>query len=163
MMPEQERPESADQVLDSARSVEDAIQRLCRATLTRPSMTPAEVDVVLTHLTAAGGALPQTVSQLSDILERAQHHYVLEMDTLMPTQDPRQALDTARLHLRTARALAFDLYRHLDAAHNQTAHIATRATPADTMTEYCSAPPSARRPEERQPPTGGRTGPVVPR
>jgi hypothetical protein len=126
-------------------------------------MTPAEVDVVLTHLAAAGGALPQAVSQLGDILERAPHHYVLEMDSLTPAQDPRQALDTARLHLRTARALAFDLYRHLDAAHNQTAHIATRATPTATMTEYRSAPPPARRPEERQPPTGGGTGPVVPR
>lgn len=163
MTPEQQRPESAEEVLDSARSVEDAIQRLCRATLTRPNMIPAEVDLVLTHLTAAGGALPQTLSQLSDILERADRHYVLEMDTLTSTQDPREALDTARLHLRIVRELALDLYRHLDAAHNQTAHIATRATPADTMTDYRSAAPPARRPEEREPPTCGGTGPVVPR
>lgn len=163
MTREHERPESVEEVLDAARSVEDAIQRLCRATLTRLSMTPAEVDVVLAHLTAGGGALPQTVSQLSDILERSQRSYVLEMDTLTPTRDPREALDSARLHLRTARALGFDLYHHLDAAHNQTAHIATRGTPADTMTEYRSAPPPARRPEEREPPTGGGTGPGVPR
>ena len=163
MAREPERPDrAADEVFDAARSVEDQIRRLCRASLPRPNLTPAEVDVVLTHLTAAAGALPQTVSQLGDILGRAHHHYALEMDTLTPAQDPHLAIDTARLHLKAVRELAFDLYRLLDAAHNQTAHISARSTPAETM-EDRSAPPAARRPEDCRPPTGGGFAPVVPR
>jgi hypothetical protein len=163
MTREQERPDAAaDEVVDAARSVEDQIQRLCRAALPRPNLTPAEVDVVLTHLAAAAGALPQTVSQLGDILDRARHHYALEMDTLTPARDPHLALDTARGHLAAVRELAFDLYRLLDAAHNQTAHISTRSAPADSM-NYGSAPSPARRPEDRRPPTSGGFGPVVPR
>lgn len=164
MTREQQGPDSpADEVLDAARSVEDQIQRLCRASLPRPNLNPAEVDVVLTHLTGAAGALPQTVSQLGDILDRAHRRYVLEMDTLTPARDPHLALDTARGHLKAVRELAFDLYRLLDAAHNQTAHISTRSTPTETMVDR-NAPPPARRPEDRRPPTGGGGfGPVVPR
>ena len=40
----------ANQVISCARAAENAIQQLCRATLTRPSMTPAEVDTILAHL-----------------------------------------------------------------------------------------------------------------
>ena len=37
-------PGGAAEVLDRARAAENAIQQLCRATLTRPSTTPAEVN-----------------------------------------------------------------------------------------------------------------------
>lgn len=162
MTPNPERPDSAaDEVFDSARSVEDEIQRLCRSTLARPSMMPAEVDVVLAHLSAVAGALPQTVSQLGDILDRADRHHVLEMDTLTTTQDPRLALDTARLHLQTVRELAFDLYRHLDAAHQQTAHIAaTDGTERRTAGVWLDIKPPIRRPEDHQPPPMGAGGGV---
>lgn len=161
MSPDPERPDSeAAEVLDSARSIENEIQRLCRATLSRPIMMPAEVDVVLAHLSAVAGALPQTLSQLGDILDRADRHHVLEMDTLTTSQDARLALDTARLHLQTVRELAFDLYRHLDAAHNQTAHIAVVVHRVEGAERSAlSVPLPTHRPEERQPPPMGSSGP----
>ena len=61
----------ADEGIDCARAVEDAIQHLCRTTLARPSMTPAEADLVLAHLAAGAAALPQAARQLGDILEKA--------------------------------------------------------------------------------------------
>ena len=42
--------DQASQVISSARAAEHAIQHLCRTTVSRPTMTPAEVDVVLAHL-----------------------------------------------------------------------------------------------------------------
>lgn len=68
---------SAAVIIDHARTAADALQQLCRAAVARPSMTPADVDVALAHLAAAVAALPQAASQLSDILERAKHDYVL--------------------------------------------------------------------------------------
>ncbi len=92
-------PDEASQVISSARAAEHAIQHLCRTTLSRPSMTPAEVDVVLAHLADAVAALPQTARQLGDILAQAKEDHVLEMDTLTETEDPDLAIDAARLHL----------------------------------------------------------------
>jgi len=155
----------AAKVIDRAREAETAIQQLCRATLVRPSMTPAEVDVVLAHLADAVAALPQAASQLADILEQAKDDHVLEVDTLTETQDPHLAIDTARLHLDAVREPALALYRLLDAAHQETAHIAVADRPAihpeRQVQEFTSL---VRRQEERQPPTaGGGPGPVVPR
>ena len=90
--------DEASQVISSARAAEHAIQHLCRTTLSRPSMTPAEVDVVLAHLADAVAALPQAARQLGDILAQARQDHVLEMDTLTETQDPDLAVETARLH-----------------------------------------------------------------
>ncbi len=87
-------------------------------------MTPAEVDIVLAHLTAAAAALPQAARQLGDILAQARQDHVLEMDTLTETQDPDLAIDTARNHLDGVSEAALGLYRLLDVAHNETAHIA---------------------------------------
>jgi len=78
----------AVEVLDRAHAVEIAIQQLCRAMLARPSMTPAEVDVVLARLAAVAAALPQAAQQLGDILQQTKGDYTLEMDTLTETQDP---------------------------------------------------------------------------
>jgi hypothetical protein len=156
----------AAEAIDAARTAEGAIQRLCRATLARPSMTPGEVDVVLAHLAAAAAAFPQATRQLGDILEYAKNGYVLEMDTLTDTEDPDLAIDTSRLHLDATRDPALDLHRPLDAAHNETAHIAT----ADREAENTEAPAprpssSARRPEDRRPPSAGSCGigPTPPR
>jgi hypothetical protein len=88
---------------------------------------------------------------------------VLEMDTLAEDEDPGLAVDTARRHLDGLREPALSLYRLLDAAHNQMAHIATvdrEAGPAgQDVQDYASV---VRRLEDRQlPPTGsGGTWPA---
>ena len=158
-----ESAEDAVSVLDRARTTENAVQQLCRATLTRPSMTPAEVDVVLAHLAAAAAALPQVARQLGDILEQSKHDHVLKMDAMTEAEDPDLAIDTARLHLGEVSELAIGLYRLLDAAHQETAHVAVTDQlanqPADLPQGFTSV---ARRPEERQPPPMG-SGPGLPR
>ena len=91
---------------------------------------------------------------------------MLEMDTLTATHDPDLAIDTARRHLDRAGDVALGLYRLLDAAHNETAHIATadrQSGHADQdAQDYTSG---VRRPEDRRrPPTGsGGTWPAPPR
>jgi len=120
-------------------------------------LTPAEVDVVLAHLTAAAAALPQAARQLGDILEQATHQQVLEMDTLTEIQDPDLAVETARLHLDAISDPALEVHRHLDAAHNETAHIATAdREPGHANQDAQDYPSGVRRlPEDRQPsPTG---------
>ncbi len=57
--------------MDCARAVETAIHQLCRASGSRPRMTPADVSAVLADLAAATAALPQVAGQLGDILKRA--------------------------------------------------------------------------------------------
>ncbi len=148
--------EEASQVISSARAAEHAIQHLCRTTLSRPSMTPAGVDTIPAHLTAAAAALPQTARQLGDILAQARQDHVLEMDTLTETQDPDLAVETARLHLDGVREPALSLYRLLGAAHNETAHIATAdREPGHANQDAQDYTSGVRRPEDRQPsPTG---------
>ncbi|MCY7399707.1 MAG: hypothetical protein LH477_01870 [Nocardioides sp.] len=93
--------DKASQAISSARAAEHAIQHLCRTTLSRPKMTPAEVDVVLAHLADAAAALPQAARQLGDILEQTKDDHVLKMDTLTEIEDPDLAIDTARHHPST--------------------------------------------------------------
>jgi hypothetical protein len=142
--------------IDHARAAENAIQQLCRATLVRPGMTPADVDIVVAHLAVVAAALPQTARQLGDILAQANNDYVLQMDNLTETADPELAIETARLHLDAAREPALDLYRLLDAAHQETAHIAVTDQlanqPDDPLQNFASL---ARRPDDRQPPPRG--------
>lgn len=126
-------------------------------------MTPAEVDLVLAHLAAAAAALPQAARQLGDILEQAKTNYVLEMDTLTDTLDSDLAVDTARLHLDATREPALGLHRLLDAAHNETAHIAA-TEPLDERIENDAQDITSRihRPEDRPPPTAAvETGPSL--
>lgn len=144
----------ADEAIDCARAAADAIQHLCRTTIARPSVTPAEVDVVLAHLAAAAAAIPQAARQLGDILERAKDDHVLEMDHLTETEVPDLAIDTARLHLEAVREPALRLYRLLDAAHSETAHIAA-ADRVEGRAEGQDITSGVRRPENRQPPMGG--------
>ena len=151
--------DEASQVISSARAAEHAIQHLCRTTVSRPSMTPAEVDTVLAHLTAAAAALPQAARQLGDILAQAKADHVLEMDTLTETQDPDLAIDTARLHLDEVGEAALGLYRLLNAAHNHAAHVAVTdrlAHHPDEDAPGITSPVS--RPEDRQPPLMGPGG-----
>lgn len=123
-MPDHEAPmDQAGQVISSARAAENAIQQLCRTTLTRPSMTPAEVDTVLAHLAEAVAALPQAARQLGDILAQTKDDHALETDNLTDIEEPDLAIDAARLHLDGVGEAALGLYRQLDAAHNETAHI----------------------------------------
>lgn len=136
---------------ESARAAADAIQRLCRATLTRSSMIPAEVDAVLADLAAAVAALPQAARQLGGILEQAKTDHLLEMDGLTETENPDLAIDAARLHLDAVREPALDLHRALDAAHNETAHIAT------ANSETGNTESAALRPTTFRPSTGGPT------
>ncbi len=143
--------ETAD-VISCARALEDAAQNLCRATITRPHLTPADVDAVLAHLAAAADALPQAARQLSDILDETRQDQPLAMDTMTDTEDPDLAIGTARLHPNDLRQPATELYRHLDAAHQQTAHLTT-ADGLDAVEQADRVDPglSVRRHARRQP------------
>lgn len=150
--------EAAD-VTDSARAAADAVQHLCRTTSARPSMTPAEVDVVLANLAEAAAALPQAARQLGDILAQAKEDHVLEMDSLTEIEDPDLAIDTARRHLDGVGEAALGLFRLLDAAHNETAHIAVTdrlAKHPEADAPGITSPVS--QPEDRQPPPMGPGG-----
>ena len=113
----------ASQVISSAQAAEHAIRRLCRTTLTRPSMTPERSTSFWPHGRGRRCATPGR-AQLGDILAQANEDHVLETDTLSEIADPDLALDDARLHLDGVGEAALGLYRLLGAAHNQTAHIA---------------------------------------
>jgi hypothetical protein len=152
MIDHDDSADPASQVISSARATEQAIQQLCRTTLTRPSMAPAEVDIVLAHLADAAAALPQAASQLGDILAQASDR-VLEMDNLTEIEDPDVAIDIARVHLDGVRDAALDVYRLLNAARNETAHIAVAGRPTEDTDDIMQDTPKVLRPENRQPPT----------
>ncbi len=78
----------AMEALQHAQATETAVQDLCRATLSRPALTPAEIADVLSHLAAAVAALPQASAQLAEILDRAKSNQVLETDSTSDTNDP---------------------------------------------------------------------------
>jgi len=136
----------AAEVIAAARAAEHAIQHLRRTTLTRPNMTPAQVDIVLAHLAAAAAALPQAARQVGDILAQTEEDHLLEMDNLTEINNPDLAIDTARLHLDGAGEAALSLYRQLDAKRG------------------LGVAPRVHRSEDRRPPTGaGGTGRGLPR
>jgi hypothetical protein len=148
-----------DDVLACALQAEDAIRRLARITIDRPSLTPADIDTVVASLAEAVAALPQAATQLADMLRDARKDWQLTMDSMSDTRDPTIAIDTARLHLDAIRRPAVEIYRHLDAAHQDTAHIAI-----DHRIEFRASEPTqpVMRPEHRQPPPSGdrpRLGP----
>ena len=145
-----------DDILDCARQAEDALRRLARVTINRPSRTPADIDAVIASLAEAIAAVPQAVTQLGDMLRNAQGDRHLTMDSMAGTRDPSIAIDTARLHLDAVRQPAVEVYRNLDAAHQETAHIAI-----DDSSEL-PAPRFGRpaiRPEHRPPPSSRPPGP----
>jgi hypothetical protein len=159
------RDNNVEEVLDCARAVEAAIRQLCRASGSRPRMTPADVSAVLADLAAASAALPQVAGQLGDILNRAKDDYLLTMDATAGGGDPAGAVETARLHLGAIRGPALDLNRLLDAAHNETAHLAAIDRPARLGWREANDTSRVRRPEERRPPPAGSGGswPAPPR
>ena len=155
-----------DDPINLARTVEDAVRQLCRATTHRPTMAPAEVDVVLVHLAEAAAALPQAATQIGDILERSQDEYVLSMDHMTDRTDPGLAVSTAQLHLDTVCGLGVNLYRSLSAARNEVAHIAAAERPDERpRADVQQQATRVRRPEDRQPPSmgGGAIGPGLQR
>ena len=159
------RDNNVDEVLDCARAVESAIRQLCRVSRSRPRMTPADLSAVLADLAAATAALPQGASQLGDILNRATDDYLLKMDATADGEEPAGAVEKARLHLGAIRGPALDLNRLLDAAHNETAHIAAIDRPARLAWRDANDTSRVRRPEERRPPPAGSGGiwPAPPR
>ena len=82
------RDSPVDEVIDCARAVKTAIHQLCRASRSRPRMTPADVSAVLADLAAATAALPQVAGQLGDILKRATDDYLLKMDATVDGGKP---------------------------------------------------------------------------
>ena len=84
---------------------------------------PAETSDQLAEFADLAAALPQAFSQLSSTLEQALADQALSMDSMTDESDPAMAIGVARLHLEEARGLAVDLHKHLNAAHNATAHI----------------------------------------
>lgn len=83
-----------DDILDCARQAEEATRRLARITIDRPSLTPAEIDVVIASLAGAVAALPRAVTQLGDMLQNAASGWHLAMDSMSGTSDPSIAIDT---------------------------------------------------------------------
>jgi hypothetical protein len=159
------RNQFVDEVKDCARAVETSIHRLCRASASRPRMTPADVSSLLADLAAATAALPQVATQLGDILKRATDDYLLKMDAAADGDDPAGAVETARLHLKAIRSPALDLSRLLDAAHEETAHISATERPVRLARRDTEDTSRVRRPEERRPPPAGSGGiwPAPPR
>jgi hypothetical protein len=94
-----------------------------RATIWERDQIPAETSDELAEFADLAAALPQAFAQLSSTLERALADQVLSMDSMTDESDPAMTIGVARLHLEEARGLAVDLYKHLDAARNATAHI----------------------------------------
>lgn len=157
-------PEGPSTVTSHARAAEQAIHQLCRATVTRPTMTVAEVSDVFADLATAIAALPQAAGQLGDILERAEHDRRLVMDPSVETDDPGDAIDTARLQLDALRGPADEVQRLLDAAHNHTAHITTAGPRTRRAGLNPHQLPEDRRPNEPPPGTGVvERGPAPPR
>jgi len=84
------------EVTDCACAAEEAIRRLARLTVDRPSMTPADVDIVLAHLAEAVAALPQVTAQLGDVLDHAKGR--------LPADDGLDDRDRGRGHRHRRRA-----------------------------------------------------------
>lgn len=160
-IPDKPTEQALPELIGVTRDADHAIRRLTRLTIARPSMTPADVAVALAHLADAVAAIPQVAAQLSDILDRSRHTHLLVMDDMTETVDPELALDTARLHLDAVRDPAVDLYRRLDAAHNETAHISSERHVTHDETTPPEPDRRRRRPEDHhQLDANSRRGPA---
>jgi hypothetical protein len=113
----------ADEIRKKARAAADAIEDLCRLTISSPNLTPAAVSDTLANLSTLAAALPQVAAQLGRILEQATQEQQLEMDGMTEETDPRMAIDVARFQLEEVREVGVDLHKRLDIAFNSTAHI----------------------------------------
>lgn len=139
-----------DDIADCARAAEDGVRRLARLTIHRPSMASADIDVVLAELAGAIAALPQAVAQLGDMLENSNDAFAL---TWTPRSTSTTPLMPSTWHACTSTRSANPpsrIHRHLDAAHQWTAHIVADDR-VDDVAEH--AAPATRRPEHRQAPT----------
>lgn len=157
--------DDATDAIHSALAVEDGLHQLCRTTLTRPDLTPAEVDAVLASLASAVAALPQAVQQLADVLDHARQRDGVESDGRPAESGRHAAIDVAQRHLRDVRGPALQAYQLLDAAHQETARIAAPDHDADGSGGASVGQALERHPEERQPPSmrSPERGPGPPR
>jgi hypothetical protein len=112
-----------EQITERASASYEAIRALNHDTINQLNMTPSGVSSTVMNLAAMAAALPQACAQLSRILARANDDQVLTMDSLVDETDAWMAIGQAEIHLDEARELAVELYKHLDAAHQATAHI----------------------------------------
>lgn len=143
-----------------AQQAEDSMSGLAHLGMAEPSLSPAEVEVVLGHLAETMATVPQVAAQLGRVLNRSKDTRQLAMDGMTSTTDPNLAVDIARHHLDEVRDPAVQTYRHLNAARDEVAHIS--ATPLE---ETLDAHGGALRPraEDRRPPSApspGRNGPA---
>ena len=106
-----------------ARAAREHVYGFNRATMWDRDQIPSGASDQLAEFADLAAALPQAFSQLSTTLEQALVDQVLSMDAMTNELDPAMAIGVARLHLEEARGLAVDLHKHLDAAHNATAHV----------------------------------------
>jgi hypothetical protein len=138
-----------------------AIRKLCRATTSR-RMRPSDVSALLADLAAATAVFPPVATQLGDILNRANHDFRLEMDTMAPRRTPPGCRDCQAPSWRDPRSGTRPLPL-LDAAHNETAHIASTVRPVHRHRADPRDSSSRPRPEDRPPPGPTGPGPYVPR
>jgi site-specific recombinase XerD len=132
-----------DEITDRARDAADALRRLAHLRIGRPSMTPADLDIVLAHLAETIVAVPQVANQLSSILDRSRDTHLLAKDGMTTTTDPGLAVDTARLHLDAVRVSAFATHRHRNRARNEVAHLnATTLVDATDALQVSEAMPA---------------------
>ncbi len=153
----EDRP--SEQLNQYAQQAEHAIRRLAHLTLAEPDLTPAEIEVVLSHLAETIAALPQVATQLGGALNRSHDTHHLAMDGMTATTDPNLAVDIVCHHLMELREPAVQTYRHLDAARCEAAHIS--ATPLDGDLDTAAQLHAANRnprPKHLQPPPASRPG-----
>lgn len=118
--------EDNDQLVEAsghATAAREHVYSFNRATMWERDQNPAQTSDELAEFADLAAALPQAFSQLSSTLEQALADQALSMDSMRDESDPAMAIGVARLHLEEARGLAVDLHKHLNAAHNATAHI----------------------------------------
>ena len=104
-----------------ATAAREHVYNFNRATMWKRDQNPAQTSDELEEFADLAAALPQVFSQLSSTLEQALADQALGMDSMTDESDPAMAIGVARLHL--PRELTVDLHKHLNAAHNATAHI----------------------------------------
>jgi len=115
---------TADQLIETSRTLEEASRSLARDTLWSPEdLAPAHIGVVLGNIASVAATLPQILEQLSRSLEQALSQQSLQVEGSTDTSEAARLVDAACDLLAKGRELAVDLHRLVDGAHDQTAHL----------------------------------------
>lgn len=115
---------TADQLIQTSRTLEHASRSLARDTLWSPeNLAPADIGGVLANIASVAATLPQILEQLSRSLEQALSEQSLQIEGGSDASDPRRLVDAACDLLAQGRELAVDLHRLVDGAHDQIAHL----------------------------------------